>query len=128
MPIYAMLTAQTLRARATELGVRAIRPDWHAPEDLWLVWKRAADFLGGGLRDELMDTLRRLASLRTSGAFVPSLDRDNACRFCDYRSACHRLHPPSRERVTRSARSEVVAYFQLRTKKPITRRSGGDAP
>ncbi len=127
MPIYAMLTAQALRARATELGVRAVRPDWHTHEELWHVWRRAADFLAGSMRDDLLDTLRRLAVLRASGTFVPSMDRENACRFCDYRAACHRLHPPSRERVTSSARSEVAAYFQLRQKKPITRRGGADA-
>lgn len=127
MPVYALLTEQVLDARAGELGIRAVRPDWHDPAQLWLRWDRADDFLGGRLREDLRDTLRLLATLRARGTFVPSLDRENACRFCDYRAACHRLHPPSRERITSSTRGEVVAYLDLRRKKPGTRRGGDDA-
>ena len=127
MPVYALLTQQVLGARAGELGIRAVRPDWHDPEHLWLRWDRADDFLGGRLREDLRDTLRLLATLRARGTFVPSLDREYACRFCDYRAACHRLHPPSRERITSSTRGEVVAYLDLRRKKPGTRRGGDDA-
>lgn len=127
MPVYALLTEQVLHARAGELGIRAVRPDWRDPDDLWLRWDRADDFLAGRLREDLRDTLRLLATLRARGTFVPSLDRENACRFCDYRAACHRLHPPSRERITSSTRGEVVAYLDLRRKKPGTRRGGDDA-
>ena len=74
------------------------------------------DFLDGRFSDALRETLRVLADVRARGTFVPSMDADRVCRFCDFRAACRRLHPPSRERIWNSERGEVQRYLGLRGK------------
>jgi RecB family exonuclease len=116
MPVYAAMASQTLAAPVRDLGVRAVRPDLEDGGEFWLRWRYAHDFLGGKLSDALGETLRVLVDLRARGTFVPSMDADRVCRFCEFRAACRRLHPPSRERVFQAGTPEVARYLALRGK------------
>lgn len=116
MPAYAAMAEQTLHAQPRELGVRAVRPDLEPDGEFWLRWRYAGDLLVGKHRDALRETLRVLADLREAGTLVPSMDAGRVCRFCDFRAACRRLHPPSRERVYNADRPEVQRYLRLRSK------------
>ena len=44
---------------------------------------------------------------------------------CDFRAACRRLHPPSRERVYAAKDGEVSRYLNLRTKSVRSPMLGG---
>ncbi len=125
MPVYAAMAEQTLNAELRDLGVRAVQPELLANGEFWLKWRYASDFLGGKFSDALRETLRVLADVRATGTFVPSNDANKVCRFCDFRAACRRLHPPSRERVFNSDRAEVRRYLGLRSKSIYAPMLGG---
>jgi hypothetical protein len=129
MPAYAAMAPQTegqLSGRTVrEFGVQAVHPDLGATDDHWLKWRTADDFLTGRYRQGLQETLRVLTDLREQGAFVPSMDASKVCRFCDFRAACRRLHPPSRERVYARKNGEVARYLNLRTKSMRSPMLGG---
>jgi RecB family exonuclease len=114
MPAYAAMAAQAFGRSVQDLGVRAVHPDREA--EFWLRWRYAADVLHGKFKAALQETLRALADVRAAGVFVPGMDASRVCRFCEFRAACRRLHPPSRERVQASERPEVMRYLRLRSK------------
>jgi hypothetical protein len=66
------------------------------------------------------ETLRVLVALATSG--IHPLRDGHHCGYCDYRSACARAHPPSKERVEQAV--DHRDFFDVRGKsarKPLLR-------
>ncbi|MEZ5964452.1 MAG: PD-(D/E)XK nuclease family protein [Planctomycetota bacterium] len=126
MPAYAAMATQTLGGHVHDLGVRAVHPGLAGDDEFWLRWRYAQDFLGGKFTDALRETLQVLADVRASGTFVPGMDAARVCRFCEFRAACRRLHPPSRERVYNADRPTVQRYLRLRSKSTYQPVLGGD--
>jgi RecB family exonuclease len=103
-PLYWMLGGETGVVELLGVG-----PD-HEPGTGFDVGDRRVPFFGFGEgegRAGFVETVRELVGLAQEGRFP--LHDDWQCRFCDYRRACRRSHPPT---MNREASWEDSAAFR----------------
>lgn len=115
LPTYALMLAQQ-GGRVDEATIRAVRPGSDDDEvEFEHVLAETEQLRDGEFGESFRETLAVLAALRRRGAFVP-VARPGPCRFCDFRNACRRLHPPSVHRVATCGIAEADDYRLLEKK------------
>lgn len=116
LPVYAMLLEATAE-RTDELEVLSVRPAAHDSDRVGpqVALRETERFLRGSFRQGLEETLATLGELIGEGNFGMVHDSE-VCRWCDFRLACRRLHPPSVERVRGDASPARQRFVQLSEK------------
>ena len=96
-------------AHVDELEVQIVRPGLDPGTETFHSID-AQPLLTGEVAQRFATTMQVLAQLRATG-FYPRNPEQGDCEWCEFRIACRRLHPPSRERVARAP--QAASYLGL---------------